>query len=94
MPINLTDLLNEVTYNKFKTSIKHRNNSEQLHKAIKEVKVKLSEIDRLIEHTSRLKQELCEDDANIPYWSRTTKNIHSLKETTLNIYKKLNTLIK
>ncbi len=52
------ELLNEVTYSKFKKDVKFRTKSEQLHKAIREVKRKLSEIDRIVEYTSRMKQEL------------------------------------
>ena len=35
------ELLNEVTYSKFKKDVKFRTKSEQLHKAIREVKKKL-----------------------------------------------------
>ena len=42
------ELLNEVTYSKFKKDVKFRTKSEQLHKAIREVKKKLAEIDRIV----------------------------------------------
>ena len=51
-------ILNEVSYGKFKKEVTFRTKSEQLHKAIREVKRKLSEIDRIVEYTSRMKQEL------------------------------------
>ncbi len=36
------EMINEVTYGKFKKDVKHRTKSEQLHKAIREVKRKLA----------------------------------------------------
>lgn len=92
--MKLTDIISEISYNSFKKSIKHRSNSEQLHKAIKEATVKLKEIDKILEHTSKLKSELCEDDESITYWKKTSSNIHSLKEMTQRIYNKINTLVK
>ena len=83
------ELLNEVTYNKFKTEVKFRTKSEQLHKAIREVKRKLQEIDRIVEYTSRMKQELSED-GGINYWKATQKNVGQISE----MINKLNNKIK
>jgi hypothetical protein len=79
--LNIIDqeLLNEVTYGKFKKDVKHRTKSEQLHKAIREVKRKLQEIDRIVEYTSRMKQELSED-GGINYWKATQKNVATISE--------------
>jgi hypothetical protein len=74
------ELLNEVTYHKFKNEVKFRTKNEQLHKAIREVKRKLSEIDRIVEYTSRMKQELSENESGAPYWKATQNNIATISE--------------
>lgn len=75
-----TELLKEVTYNKFRNEIKFRTKSETLHKAIKEVKRKLNEIDRIVEYTSRIKQELSEELEGIKYWKNSLKTIEQIGE--------------
>src|ERR1043166_7923519 len=50
------ELLQEGSYSQFKKDIKFRTKSEQLAKAVREVKTKLNEINRLVEYTSRMKQ--------------------------------------
>ena len=74
------ELLNEVTYHKFKNEVKFRTKNEQLHKAIREVKRKLSEIDRIVEYTSRMKQELSEGEEGLKYWKNTEKNVATISE--------------
>jgi hypothetical protein len=85
------ELLNEVTYGKFKKDVKHRTKSEQLHKAIREVKRKLQEIDRIVEYTSRMKQELSED-GGINYWKATQKNVASISEMVNQLNNKIKNL--
>ena len=85
------ELLNEVTYSKFKSEVKFRTKSEQLHKAIREVKKKLQEIDRIVEFTSRMKQELSED-GGINYWKATQKNVASISEMVNQLNNKIKNL--
>lgn len=86
------ELLNEVTYSKFKKDVKHRTKSEQLHKAIREVKRKLMEIDRIVEYTSRMKQELSEDEGGISYWKATQNNIGKISEMVNHLNNKIKNL--
>jgi hypothetical protein len=85
------EMINEVTYGKFKKDVKHRTKSEQLHKAIREVKKKLAEIDRIVEYTSRMKQELSED-GGINYWKATQKNVASISEMVNQLNNKIKSL--
>ena len=85
------ELLNEVTYHKFKSEVKFRTKSEQLHKAIREVKKKLQEIDRIVEYTSRMKQELSED-GGINYWKATQKNVATISEMVNQLNNKIKNL--
>ena len=86
------ELLNEVTYSKFKSEVKFRTKSEQLHKAIREVKKKLAEIDRIVEYTSRMKQELSEGEDGIKYWKATQKNVATIAEMVNHLNNKIKNL--
>jgi len=86
------ELLNEVTYSKFKKDVKHRTKSEQLHKAIREVKRKLQEIDRIVEYTSRMKQELSEGEEGLKYWKNTAKNVDTISEMVNTLNNKIKNL--
>jgi len=85
------EMINEVTYGKFKKDVKFRTKSEQLHKAIREVKRKLAEIDRIVEYTSRMKQELSED-GGINYWKATQKNVATISEMVNQLNNKIKNL--
>ena len=85
------ELLNEATYNQFKKEVKFRTKAEQLHKAMREVKRKLSEIDRIVEYTHRMKQELSEGDG-VQHWSRTEKAVSQISEMVNHLNNKINNL--
>jgi len=85
------ELLNEVSYSKFKNEVKFRTKSERLHKAIREVKRKIQEIDRIVEYTSRMKQELSED-GGINYWKATQKNVGQISEMVNQLNNKIKNL--
>ena len=85
------ELLKEGTYKQFKSEIKYRTKAEQLHKAMREVKRKLSEIDRIVEFTTRMKQELSEGDG-IEYLSRTEQAVAQISEMVSHLNNKINNL--
>ena len=84
-------LLNEVSYNKFKKDVSYRSKTEMLHRGIKEVKRKLQEINRIVEYTSRMKQELSEGDG-VQYWNRTETQLQQVVEMVNNLNEKINKL--
>lgn len=86
------ELLNEVTYSKFKNEVKFRTKNEMLHRGIREVKRKLNEVERLIEYVSRMKGELLEDNDGINYWKNTSKNINEIGETANRLCDKIKNL--
>jgi predicted transcriptional regulator len=85
-------VLNEVSYGKFKKEVTYRTKSEQLHKAIREVKRKLQEIDRIVEYTSRMKQELSEGEDGLKYWKATQKNVANISEMVNQLNNKIKNL--
>jgi hypothetical protein len=85
-------LLKEGNYNQFRNEIKFRTKSEQLHKAIREVRKKLNEIDRIVEYTSRMKQELSEGSDGVKYWKATQKAVGKIQETITKLSNKIRDL--
>jgi hypothetical protein len=85
------ELLNEATYKQFKKEVKHRTKAEQLHKAMREVKRKINEIDRIVDYTQRMKQELSEGDG-VAYWGRTEKAVSQIAEMVNHLTNKINNL--
>ena len=85
------ELLKEATYKQFKSEVKHRTKAEQLHKAMREVKKKINEIDRIVDYTQRMKQELSEGDG-VAYWGRTEKAVAQIAEMVNHLTNKINNL--
>ena len=71
--------LNE-NYSKFKTETKTRGKSDQFHQAVRGVKKKVQEINRLFEYVSRLKLELSEGEDGLEYKRHTEKALAKIKE--------------
>jgi hypothetical protein len=74
-----TNELNE-SYSKFKTETKTRGKSDQFHQAVREVRRKVQEINRLFEYVSRLKSELSEGEGGLKYKVHTEKALAKIKE--------------
>jgi predicted RNase H-like nuclease (RuvC/YqgF family) len=72
-------------YAQFKNSTKTRTKPEQYHSAVKEVKKKVNEINRLFEYMDRLKSELNEGE-EIKYKKYTEKAIQEIKEQTKSLF--------
>jgi hypothetical protein len=86
------ELLNETSYNKFKNEVKYRTKNEMLHKSIREVKRKLEEVERLVEYTTRIKQELSENEDGVSYWKRSLKAINEISEVSNKISNKIKSI--
>lgn len=67
-------------YSKFKTETKTRGKSDQFHQAVREVRKKVQEINRLFEYVSRLKSELSEGEGGLKYKVHTEKALQKIKE--------------
>jgi hypothetical protein len=68
------------SYSKFKTETKTRGKSDQFHQAVREVRKKVQEINRLFEYVSRLKTELSEGEGGLKYKVHTEKALAKIKE--------------
>ena len=67
-------------YSKFKTETKTRGKSDQFHQAVREVRRKVQEINRLFEYVNRLKTELSEGEGGLKYKTHTEKALAKIKE--------------
>jgi|LakMenEpi03Aug12_release.lakeMendotaPanAssembly.Ray.scaffolds.fasta_scaffold74474_6 hypothetical protein len=68
------------SYSKFKTETKTRGKSDQFHQAVREVRRKVQEINRLFEYVNRLKTELSEGEGGLKYKVHTEKALAKIKE--------------
>ena len=84
--------LNEAfTYNKFRKETKTRDENQQYHEAVKLLRKKLAEVNKILEYSERLKEEF----PNGPYYeakSHTKKSIEKLKSQVIEAYKKIKKL--
>ena len=77
--------LNE-NYHRFKNETSKRTRPEQMHKAIKAIKGKLQEVDRLLEYTQQLKSEVTEGSEDFKYMKHTERTLEQITETIKQIY--------
>jgi len=77
--------LNE-NYARFRNETKTRTKPEQFHNAVKSVKQKVNEINRLFEYMNRLQSELSESDGGLKHKKYTNKAIQSIKESTKQLF--------
>jgi hypothetical protein len=73
-------------YARFRNETKTRTKPEQFHSAVKEVKKKVNEINRLFEYMNRLQSELSESEGGLKYKKYTEKSIQQIKESTKQLF--------
>jgi len=81
----LDESLNE-GYARFRNETKTRTKPEQFHSAVKQVKQKVNEINRLFEYMNRLQSELSESEGGLKYKKYTEKSIQQIKESTKSLF--------
>lgn len=77
--------LNE-NYARFRNETKTRTKPEQFHSAVKDIKKKVNEINRLFEYMDRLQSELSESEGGLKYKKYTEKSIQQIKESTKQLF--------
>jgi hypothetical protein len=81
--------INEVRYSKFKSEAKTRTPQEQLHMGVKEMQRKLDEINRLVDFTTRMKNELKGDAEEMNLLKRTHNSLFKINEKIQEINNKI-----
>ena len=72
--------LNEARYSQFKTETKLRTPTEQIHRAVREIRRKIDEIVKVVGHTERMKSELKGSNEGMSYLKRTRNAINTISE--------------
>ena len=86
--------INESRYTQFKNQTTKPQPKEVLHRAIKEIQLKLDEVNKLIDYTTRIKGELCEGDEDIEYLKRTKNSIYKIYNKLKETFEKMNLIDK
>lgn len=73
-------------YSQFRNKTSKREAPEQLHKAVKEIKKKLEEVDKLVEYTHRLRSEVSEGEGEPKYNRHTTRVLEQIQEMIKHTY--------
>jgi hypothetical protein len=81
--------LNEVRYSQFKSQSKTRTPQEQLHMGVKEMQRKLDEINKLVDFTTRMKNELKGDAEEMNLLKRTHNSLFKINEKIQEINNKI-----
>ncbi len=74
------DDLQEARYSQFKTETKLRTPTEQIHRAVREIRRKIDEIVKVVGHTERMKSELKGSNEGMSYLKRTRNAINTISE--------------
>lgn len=83
--------LNETRYSQFKRQTEVIKPSSQMHIAMKEIKNRLREVNKIAEYTSKLKAELSETN-DVQYKKRTEEMLSKLQEEVISLYKNIKNL--
>ena len=86
------EALNEVKYSQFKRTAETRKPADQLHNAIKEVRKRILEINKILEYTNRLKTELKQSNENLTYLKRTNEVLEKMVSEIKDLQTKIKTL--
>lgn len=87
-----TPLNESRAYNQFKKETALRPKSEQLHQAAKMISQKLQEVDKLLEFTSQMRQELSEGEQTVEYKTNTKKIFEKINSKVIEVYTKVKSL--
>ena len=72
--------INEARYSQFKSETKLRTPTEQIHRAVREIRRKIDEIVKVVGHTERMKSELKQSNEGMSYLKRTRNAINTISE--------------
>lgn len=83
-----------ITYSKFRNEVKTRTKQQQIHRSIKEVQKRLSEVNKVLEFTNRMRGELSENGGDIKYSRFTEQALGKIKGMVAELYGNIKKLKK
>jgi len=81
--------INEARYTQFKAETKLRTPTEQIHRAVREIRRKIDEIVKVVAHTERMKAELKQSNEGMSYLKRTRNAINTISEKLQELNNKI-----
>jgi hypothetical protein len=76
-------------YSQFKKEAAMRSKPDQLHQAAKMIQHKLQEVEKLLEFTSQMRQDLSEGEASVEYKHNTKKVFERIHSKVVEVYTKV-----
>ena len=76
-------------YSQFKKEAAMRSKPDQLHQAAKMIQYKLQEVEKLLEFTSQMRNDLSEGEANVEYKHNTKKVFERIHSKVVEVYTKV-----
>jgi hypothetical protein len=88
------DTLNEARYSEFKKMTQVRTPGEQLHRAIREIRRKIDEINKLVSYTEKMKTEMKSDVSEVNYLKRTKEALAKISARIQETSNKIKRLVQ
>ena len=86
--------LKEARYSEFKQMTKVRTPGEQLHRAIREIRRKIDEINKLVSYTEKMKTEMKSDVSEVNYLKRTKEALSKISAKIQETNNKIKRLVQ
>jgi len=86
--------IKEGRYSEFKRTTQVRTPSEQMHRAVREIRRKIDEINKLVDYTEKMKTEMKEDVTEVRYLNRTKESLAKISAKIQETNNKIKRLVQ
>jgi hypothetical protein len=86
--------INEGRYSEFKRTTQVRTPSEQMHRAVREIRRKIDEINKLVDYTEKMKSEMKSDVNEVRYLNRTKEALSKISAKVQETNNKIKRLVQ
>jgi hypothetical protein len=90
----LPPYINEGRYSEFKKTTQVRTPSEQMHRAVREIRRKIDEINKLVDYTEKMKTEMKQDVNEVRYLNRTKEALAKISAKVQETNNKIKRLVQ
>jgi predicted RNase H-like nuclease (RuvC/YqgF family) len=94
LPATEENKLNEARYSEFKRTTQVRTPSEQMHRAVREIRRKIDEINKLVDYTEKMKSEMKSDVNEVRYLNRTKEALSKISAKVQETNNKIKRLVQ
>jgi hypothetical protein len=86
--------IKEGRYSEFKKTTQVRTPSEQMHRAVREIRRKIDEINKLVDYTEKMKSEMKSDVTEVRYLNRTKESLAKISAKIQETNNKIKRLVQ